>query len=238
MIDSGDVDCVAVPLRKGQRLSAEVQAVRLGGEMTDTVLTVLGPDGGQLARWTTRRSPARTRSPRSSPRPTARYTIQVRDTAFGGGPTSTYALHVGDFPRPRASSPGRPGGQRRALEAPRASTASRPSRSSTLPRDAGPWWDYYPTLDGADGPDADRRSGSALIRASTRPTSTEAAPPRPGWLKPHDWPVAFHGVIGGRGDVDAFAIKARAGEVIQVEAFAARIGSPLDSILRGLRPRG
>src|SRR6516165_4685327 len=30
VIDSGEVDCVAVTLRKGQRLAAEVQAVRLG----------------------------------------------------------------------------------------------------------------------------------------------------------------------------------------------------------------
>src|SRR5262249_22605041 len=47
--DSGDVDGVAVALKKGQRLSAEVQAIRLGGEMTDTILTVFGPDGRTLA---------------------------------------------------------------------------------------------------------------------------------------------------------------------------------------------
>ena len=45
IIDSGDIDSVVVTLRKGQTLSAEVQAIRLGGEMTDMVLTILG------ARW-------------------------------------------------------------------------------------------------------------------------------------------------------------------------------------------
>src|SRR5262249_17411340 len=33
VIESADIDNVAVALKKGQRLSAEVQAVRLGGEM-------------------------------------------------------------------------------------------------------------------------------------------------------------------------------------------------------------
>src|SRR5262249_48750572 len=49
---------------------------------------------------------------------------------------------------------------------------------------------------------------------------------------------AFHGVIGGRGDADAFAIRARSGQTIQVEAFAARIGSPLDPILEVYDPDG
>ncbi len=91
VIDSGDVDCVAVSLRKGQRLSAEVQAVRLGGEMTDTVLTVLGPDGRQLAQADdtpiTRQDPFVTFAAPTD----GTYTIQVRETAFGGGPNSTYA---------------------------------------------------------------------------------------------------------------------------------------------------
>ena len=62
--------------------------------------------------------------------------------------------------------------------------------------------------------------------------------PAPDRLEPHDWPVAFHGVIGGRGDVNAFAIRARAGQTIQVEAFAARLGSPLDPIIEVHDPDG
>ncbi len=37
------------------------------------------------------------------------YSIEIRDTNFGGGPGNTYALHVGDFPRPSGVFP--PGGQ-------------------------------------------------------------------------------------------------------------------------------
>jgi hypothetical protein len=49
VIEEAGVDYYAVTLKKGQRLAAEVEGVRLGGELTDTVLTVFGPDGQLLA---------------------------------------------------------------------------------------------------------------------------------------------------------------------------------------------
>ena len=109
VIESGDVDSVVVTLRKGQRLSAEVEAIRLGGEMTDVVLIVIGPDGRPILQVddtpTTRQDPFV-----SLVAPVdGLYVLQVRDTAFGGGPSSTYALHVGDYPRPKGIFP--PGGQ-------------------------------------------------------------------------------------------------------------------------------
>jgi hypothetical protein len=237
VIDSGDVDCVAVSLRKGQRLSAEVLAVRLGGEMTDTVLTVLGPDGRQLAQADdtpiTRQDPFATFVAPAD----GTYTIQIRETAFGGGPNSTYALHVGDFARPSGVFP--PGGQagkgvRLSLLGVEGAAAV---EALTLPGDAGPWWDYYPTLGGRTAP----TSTSLRVRpypGVDEPDLTEATRPSTAGLTPHDWPVAFHGAIGRRGDADAFAINVRAGDTVQVEAFAVRIGSPLGTVLEVHDPKG
>src|SRR5262249_55494676 len=119
VIDSGDVDRVAVTVKAGQRLSAEVQAGRLGGEMTDALLTLRGPHG---------RIPARADDPpptRQAPFVSLKapadgmYTVEVREAGFGGGPANTYALHVGDFPRPTSVYP--PGGE-----------AGRPARFTLL----------------------------------------------------------------------------------------------------------
>src|SRR5262245_39450769 len=44
VLESGDVDCYQISVRRGERLSAEVEAVRLGGALLDTVLTIFGPD--------------------------------------------------------------------------------------------------------------------------------------------------------------------------------------------------
>jgi hypothetical protein len=227
VIDSGDIDSFAIDLRKGQRLSVEVEAIRLGGEMTDVVLTVNGPDGREILHvddtLLTRQDPfASLTAPADG-----RYILKVRDTAFGGGPTSTYALHVGDFPRPKAIYP--PGGQAGkdlrlkliGADGDEASVVLKP------PGDADDWWDYYPSLNGSTAPTA------TPLRVRPYPCVDESET-----AKPHDWPVAFHGVLGRPGEVDSFAIRARAGEVIQVEAFAERVGSPLDSILEILDPDG
>lgn len=234
VIEAGDVDSFAVPLRKGQRLSAEVQAVRLGGEMTDAILSLSAPDGRRIVEVDD--TPSTRQDPFASivAAVDGVYTVTVRDNAYGGGPTNTYALHLGEFPRPTAVFP--PGAQ-----------AGRPvrltlmglddggvSQAVTPPPDAGPWWDVFPSLDGPSAPTA--------IPLRVRPyacvdeaDAKEVAPPaeRP---EAHDWPLAFHGVIGGPGDADGFAIRARSGQTIQVEVFASRIGSPLDPILEVYDP--
>ncbi len=236
VIDSGDVDCVAVAMRKGMRFSAEVQAVRLGGEMTDTLMTILGPDGRVLA--TADDPPMTGQDPFATLVAPADglYTIQIRETSYGGGPTATYALHIGDFPRPSGVFP--PGGQAgktvplklRGVAGPDVETVS-------FPVDAGPWWEFFPTIDGRVAPT------SSTLRVRPYPSVDEAdlgesAPPSAGGSTALGWPVAFHGIIGGRGDSDEYAIRAKAGDAVQVEVFAARIGSPLDSILEVLDPDG
>jgi hypothetical protein len=234
VLDSGDIDGVRVALKKGQRLSAEVQAVRLGGEMTDAVLTVIGPDGRPIAEvddtQATRQDPfASLVAPADGA-----YTVQVRDSSFGGGPGNTYALHIGDFARPSGVFP--PGGQAGHTTRLRL-LGSEAVEEVKLPADAGPWWNYYPTLGGriAPTPTALRVRPYPSIEESDL---TETAPADPGSREARDWPVAFHGVIAGRGDVDAFAIRARPGDEIQVEAFAARVGSPLDAVLEVYGPSG
>ncbi len=237
VIDSGDVDSVSVVLEKGQRLSAEVQAIRLGGEMTDTQLAVFGPDGRSLALAddtpATRQDPFATLVAPAA----GTYSIEIRDTNFGGGPGNTYALHVGDFPRPSGVFP--PGGQ-----------AGKPVRLKlsglqggeaveelVLPADAGPWWDYYPTIAGRTSPTptAMRVRSYASVQ---EPDPAEAASAVAVAPEPRAWPIAFHGAIGGRGDEDEYRILARAGDVIAVEAFADRLGSPLDPVLEVRDPSG
>jgi hypothetical protein len=230
VIESGDVDGVAVALRKGQRLAAEVQAVRLGGEFTDSTLTILDPDGRPVAHaddtFLTRQDPfAAIVAPRDGT-----YTVRVRDTAFGGGPANTYALYVGDFPRPSwVVPPGGQSGERARLTL--GGVAAEPAvQALDLPKNAAPWWDYYPNLGGTAAPTP------IAIRLRPYPCAEESS--SAGDRVPHDWPVAFHGVIGTPDEADSFAIRAREGETIQVEAFAERVGSPLDTILEVFDPEG
>ena len=52
------------------------------------------------------------------------------------------------------------------------------------------------------------------------------------------WPVAFNGIIEKSGDVDHFRFRAAKGDAIDVQAFAYRIGSPLDTVVAVLKPDG
>jgi hypothetical protein len=235
VIDSGDVDSFVVTLRKGQRFSAEVEAVRLGGEMTDTVLKILGPGGRMLAQADdtaiTRQDPFASLVAPSD----GGYTVQVRDTAFGGGPTSSYALHVGDFIRPIGVFP--PGGQagkdvRLKMLLPGSDDAF---LAVKFPENASRWWNYFPTLDGTTAPTATALRVSPY-RCVDEAESTQVSSLTSDQLKVHEWPIAFHGVIGRPKEADSFAIKARAGEVVQVEVFAERIGSKLDSVVEIINP--
>jgi hypothetical protein len=237
VIDAGDIDSFAVTLRKGERLAAEVEAIRLGGEMTDVVLTVIGPDGSKIIdvddTLITKQDPFVSLVAPSD----GRYILQIRDTAYGGGPSNTYAFHLGDFPRPKGIFP--PGGQagkdvRFKLLGAAADTTIQVVK---LPNDTGPWWDYYPRLG--------RLTAPTPIPLRVRPypcvdeaDPAEAALPRALEIKPVNWPVAFHCVLARPGDVDAFAINGRAGQVMQVEVFAERAGSALDSIVEIYNPEG
>jgi hypothetical protein len=235
VLEASDVDCVAVRLEKGRRLSAEVEAIRLGGAMTDTFLTVFGPTGQILA--TADDCPATRQDPFVSliAPVGGTYLVQVRETAFGGGPGNTFALHIGDFPRPSiVFPPGATSGKTARLELVGVD-GERNVATAVLPGDAGPWWPYYPALADRVAPTSTRlrvRPYDCIDEPDRHETKRENAPIA------HEWPVAFHGAIGGSGDVDSLAIRCRVGALVQVEAFAERIGSKLDTILEIYDPKG
>src|SRR5262245_5131964 len=112
VLESGDVDCFEISLRRGDRLAAEVEAIRLGGSMLDTVLTIFGPDGKPVA--TVDDTPLFHQDPCATILAPAdgKYVVQVRETNFDGDENSRYALHIGTFPRPAYAFPaGGPAGQ-------------------------------------------------------------------------------------------------------------------------------
>ncbi|MCB1225767.1 MAG: PD40 domain-containing protein [Verrucomicrobiales bacterium] len=72
------------------------------------------------------------------------------------------------------------------------------------------------------------------------PSSVNDAEPnnRPAQAQPLPLPAKIHGVIGARGDVDAYRFSARAGDAYLFEVKAAQTKSPLDSKLEILDAHG
>jgi hypothetical protein len=234
VIEAGGVDCFAVRLKKGQRLAAEVEAIRLGGELTDTVVTIFGPDGRELGMVDD--TPLFHQDPFITllAPDDGLYTVQVRETNNGGGDASRYVLHIGTFVRPAAVFP--PGGQ-----------AGTEVQVKLLGDAAGERTQIVKLPASADGFAFHPSDGTTAaptpnpFRISPFPNVIETEPnddPKQANPSPHGWPVAFNGVIARPGDVDHFRFRAAKGDVIDVQAFAYRIGSPLDTVVAVLDSSG
>lgn len=245
MNDPPDVDTYRVTVRKGERISAETEAARIGVErgIPDLYLAILDPDGKPVAEADD--SALFVQDPLVSvlaDRDGA-YFVQVRHSIYNAA-GETYRLHVGNFPRPTGLYPaGGPAGTElnvKVLGDPRGAW----STSVRLPGDvASPG---LAKLVGAAGANAshdfpfvavDADSGVSApspntLRVSPFPNVLEAEPnDTPEAVSTGDvveLPVAFNGIIEKPGDVDCFRFKARKGDRFKVQALAQALGSPLD----------
>src|SRR5262249_38981330 len=98
VVDSEDVDYYAVECKKGQRLSVEVEAMRLGVTFFDPYVAIL--DAKRFELVTGDDSPLSGQDGGCSVviPPAGEYIIQIRESAFGGNRACQYRFHIGNFP--------------------------------------------------------------------------------------------------------------------------------------------
>ena len=111
--DNEDVDYFVVEAKKGERISAEVEGLRLGITEFDPYVAILNAKRFELgvsddAALVWRDGFTSIIAPEDG-----KYIIQVRESAYAGNGGCLYRLHVGNFPRARrscrpAASPARP----------------------------------------------------------------------------------------------------------------------------------
>ena len=102
---SDDLDYFTVSIEKGQRLTAEIEGMRLGRGVFDPYIAILDKSGKLLSGAEDsslgfQDGIASIVAPESG-----EYLVLVRESAFGGKEDCYYRLHVGDFPRPTAVYP-------------------------------------------------------------------------------------------------------------------------------------
>ena len=235
LLEKGDRDFFKLRLRRGERLSAEVEAVRLGATLVDTVLTVFNAAGKELANADD--TPLFGQDPHLSmiAPEDGDYFIRVQEVNLEGDDNSGYALHVGNFPRPSSVyPPGGPVGQKIPVRF-LGDAAGPLERTVQLPG----------TPDSAFGLFADD-SGSISptpipFRVSPFENVLEVEPNHDTATLSNavaELPMAFNGVLSQRDDVDLFRFRMSAGQRFQFEAFANRLGSPADTVISILDARG
>ncbi len=226
-IPSGDVDVYRLTANKGQRISAEVEAIRLGRTLFDAILTLRDASGKVLVQVDDtalgRQDPVLTTlAPQSGD-----YFLEIRETNREGSDQSLYCLHVGDYPRPMVAFPN--GGPASKATEIRFLGDARGEFSQTLTLPSAAKADHvrlYPSQDDQFAPTG--------LPFRVVPFGNEFE------VEPNDQaesatrvemtiPVAVNGIISTGRDVDWFRHPARKGQLLRYRLFAEDLGSPLDS---------
>jgi hypothetical protein len=224
--DNEDVDYFVVDAKKGERISAEVEGIRLGITLFDPYVAIMDAKRFELASsddsalvW--QDGEASVIAPADG-----KYIIQVRESAYAGNGACLYRLHVGNFPRPTATVPG--GGKLgEAVDVKWIGDVSG-EKTTKVNLPATPTRDYGLVAQDEKGvapyPNTFRLSpfGNTLEVEpnDNHPTATAFTAP-----------MALNGVIGKPGDVDHFVFKATKGQTFDVKVYARALRSPLDSVL-------
>lgn len=224
--DNEDVDYFVVEVKKGERISAEVEGIRLGITHFDPYVAIMDARRFELASsddaallW--QDGEASVLAPEDG-----KYIIQVRESAYAGNGACLYRLHVGNFPRATALLPA--GGKIGEKVTVRWIGDVAGDRTSEV--------QLPPAIDPAFGLiDQDEKGVSPypnLFRLTNLGNTIEVEPnDSHDQATPFAAPMALNGVIEKPGDVDHFAFQAEKGQVYDIHCYARRIRSPLDPVL-------
>ncbi|HEV2210956.1 MAG TPA: PPC domain-containing protein [Verrucomicrobiae bacterium] len=230
-----DVDCFAVEVKKGQRLSVEVEGMRLGRGVFDPRLTIQDTKGKLLAdvddTWLAMQDPFTSFVADTD----QTCIVQLREVTYGGGNNFYYRMHIGSFPRPTSVFP--LGGKTNETVAfTFFSPATGPFvQKIKLPDAPSEKYGLFAELDGQSAPSPN------WIRVSNFPNilGTAANHDREhATAADQEPPFALNGTLTQPGQEDWFRFPAQKDKALEVTVFARRLRSPLDSVLEVFNHKG
>lgn len=234
MIQAEDVDYFVVEAKKGQRISVEVEGMRLGDTMFDPYVSILDERRFELS--ASDDSPLLQQDPVTAIVAPAdgKYILQIRESSYGGNGAAHYRMHVGTFPRPTSVYPA--GGK--LGEEIEVRFGGDPTgefvQKVKLPAARSPEFTGVLAANGAEGapsPNPFRlfEHGNVL---EMEPNDAVAQ------ATPATLPLAFNGVLQAAGDIDFFRFTAKKGDVFEVECYGRRIRSPVDPVMSLYNDKG
>jgi hypothetical protein len=231
VVDNEDVDHFVVECKKGQRLSVDVEGMRLGVTFFDPYVAILDAKRFELATGDDSPLAAQDGGCSLMIPVDGKYVVQVRESAYGGNGACQYRLHIGTFPRPTGVVPagGSPGQE---LEVTFLGDPAGPIKQKVkLPADDdhGYWRLHCQTPEGI-GPTGFRfRIVNDLPNVVESGSNNSPATATPG--QPQVTTNAFNGVVAKPGEVDYFKLTIGKGQVFDIHCYARRLGSPLDPVV-------
>ena len=226
VIKTEDVDTFIVSLKKGQRLSVEAEAMRLGRILFDAYIAILDSKNFELAACDD--APFLKTDPYASiiAPEDGDYRIVIREAAYEGNDQSHYRLHIGTFPRPSAVFPlgGKPG---ETLDFTFLGDPTGPfTQTVTLPEDPSSNFSIFPQQNGETAPSPHSIIVSPLEHNTqegntTKETANEFPP----------IPSAVDGILDQSSKERWFKFAAKKDQNLEIAVRARNLRSPLDSVL-------
>jgi hypothetical protein len=227
---SEETDYYQVSLKKGERLSVEVEGLRINNIpqniAIDPYVSILNKDKFEIASadgsaLLKQESILSVVVPEDGD-----YIVEVRDAAYQG--RGRYRAHIGNFPRPTGIYPagGKAGSE---LEFTLLGDVKGPYAAKVkLPLEAeGDKFGLISSNGGLSVPSPN------VVRLSPFDNVLETEPNNAGpeATAGAALPLAFNGIINQEGDIDFFTFSAKKDQSFQIRVYANSIGSPLDPVL-------
>ena len=226
IIQNEDVDYFVIEAKKGERITAEVEGIRLGDTMFDPYVAILNEARFELATsddaaliW--QDGVASIIAPADG-----KYLVQIRESSYGGNGACHYRCHIGSYPRPLAIVPagGKPGSKVAVRFL--GDVSGEFTREFDLPAVGGPDYEIFPQDDKGIAP------SGMQFRLTSHENSVEVEPNETVQQATKSvGMVAFNGVLASKTDVDFYGFTATKGQNIDIHVYARRIRSELDSVL-------
>ncbi len=231
-VDNEDVDHFVVEAKRGDRITAEVEGIRLGGVMFDPYLAILDARRFELSACDD--SALLVQDPVAgivAPED-GRYVIQLRSASYRGSKRHRYRLHVGHHPRPLVAFP--PGGKAGdTVELRMIGDPTGDLQASVVVPHERPRSDRVGEIFIEDA-GLTPPSGNSF-RISPLPNVLETEPndnrKKPQSVVEQSVPFALNGIVEKVRDNDWYRFKAEKNVTYDLRVFARRVNSPLDSVI-------
>ncbi len=233
VVQNEDVDYYRVSAKKGQRISVEVDGLRLGYTVFDPFLAIIDKD--RFEKVVSDDTILHRQDGYCSyvAEEDGDYTVMIRESSYRGGGSSFYRLHVGGYRRPDVVYPagGKIGSKTKVRFIERDSSFD---EELQLPAEVDPNFMLY----SKSGEPAPSGNPFRLVNFDNvleaepnedQATSTASATGEP---------ISLNGIISKPGDIDYFKLPLKKGMTLEVQTFAQSIGSPLDSVVNIYNEKG
>ncbi|MEN8737024.1 MAG: peptidase [Akkermansiaceae bacterium] len=217
-----DADYYRVQAKKGQRLSVEVEGMRLGRTLFDPYVAILNDKRFELAANDDHPLLKRDCATSIIIPEDGTYTVLIRESSYRGAANCQYRLHIGNFPRPTAIFP--PAAQK-----------GENIEFTFIGDISGPIKQFIKVEDNTIFPAGEITSPSGIpIKFSDLRSVNEVEPNsnRHQATLGSEAPVAFQGILSEENDEDWFKFTALKNQNLRAQVFARSGRSPLDSVLQ------